>query len=83
MILFQIEINTTKIFIEVTSSKSLFVCRTIMDTLLKNMVLLFEQNLETLQVKTTDDDSNLKIVYPSKCDLKFEKTIPIKIERDL
>lgn len=53
-----------------------------MDTLIKEMVFFFEHNLEITQVKTTDHDSNLKNVYPSKNDLKYDKTVPIKIERD-
>lgn len=81
--IFQIEINTTKIFIEVTSSTSLFICKKVLDVLLKDMSLLLEQNLEISQVKTTDDELNLKNVYPSKNDLKFEKTIPIEIIRDM
>lgn len=75
--------NTTKIFIEVTSSTSNIICRTVMDTLLKDMVLHFDQNLEIIQVKTTDSDLNLKNVYPSINDLKYEKSIPVKIERNL
>lgn len=54
-----------------------------MDTLLKDIVLLFEHNLEIIQVRTTDHDSKLLNVYPSKNDLKYEKNVSINIERDL
>lgn len=79
----QIEVGTKQIFVEVTSSTSLLVCRTIMDTILREMVLLFEQNLEIVQVKTTDPDGHLKNVYPSKNDLNYDKAALIKIIRDL
>ncbi|KAG5884712.1 hypothetical protein JTB14_019836 [Gonioctena quinquepunctata] len=78
----KIEVGTTIIFIEVTSSISQFVCKKVLDTLLKDMVLLFESNLEVQQVKTTDIDGHLKTVYPSKVDLSFDKNVPIKINRE-
>lgn len=73
---------TTKIFIEVTSSISQFICKNVLDILLKEMVLLFGKDLVVHQVKTTDHEERLKMVYPSKMDLNFEDTVPIKIIRE-
>nr|XP_023025508.1 leucine-rich repeat-containing protein 47-like [Leptinotarsa decemlineata] len=78
----KIEVTTTKIFIEVTSSVSQFICKKVLDTLLKDMVILFDDSLEVQQVKTTDVDEHLKTVYPSKVDLNFEKDISIKVIRE-
>ncbi|KAJ8932625.1 hypothetical protein NQ314_014555 [Rhamnusium bicolor] len=78
----KIEVGTKKIFIEVTSSVSQFVCKNVLDTLLKEMCILFEKDLEVQQVKTTDHEEHLKTVYPSKTDLIFEKTVPIKVVRE-
>lgn len=66
---------------EVTSTVSQYVCKTVLDTLLKDMVLLIEEDIEVQQVKTTDPEGHLKIVYPSKTDLKFDKNVPIRISR--
>lgn len=54
-----------------------------MDTLLKDMILVFGENLEVIQVKTTYLDSSVKNVYPSKNDLKFDKIVLVKVERDV
>ncbi|KAJ8979803.1 hypothetical protein NQ317_001293 [Molorchus minor] len=78
----KIEIGTTKIFIEVTSSVSQFVCKNVLDTLIKEMVFLFEKDLDVLQVKTVDHEEHLKTVYPAKTDLIFDKSVPIKISRE-
>jgi hypothetical protein len=43
-----------------------------MEALLKELVLLVTQDLEVTQVRTTDPQGTLKVVYPSKTDLKFE-----------
>ncbi|XP_018572838.1 leucine-rich repeat-containing protein 47-like [Anoplophora glabripennis] len=77
----KIEVGTTKIFVEVTSSVSQFVCKNVLDTLLKEMVLLFGKDLDVQQVKTVDHEDHLKVVYPSKTDLNFEVNVPIKIVR--
>lgn len=78
----QIEVGTTKILIEVTSSISQYVCKNVLDTLLKEMVFLFEKDLDVQQVKTTDHEEHLKVVYPSKTDLNFEGNVPIKVVRE-
>lgn len=77
----KIDVTTTKIFLEVTSSLSIHICKTILGTILKDMVLLFEKDIEVQQVKTVDQSEQLKVVYPSKTDLIFEKDVPIKVNR--
>ncbi|XP_056638056.1 leucine-rich repeat-containing protein 47-like [Diorhabda sublineata] len=77
----KIEVTTTKIFLEVTSSASIHICKTVLSTILKDMVLLFEKDIEVQQVKTVDQSEQLKVVYPSKTDLIFEKDVPIKVNR--
>ncbi|KAJ8916032.1 hypothetical protein NQ315_010900, partial [Exocentrus adspersus] len=57
----KIDLGTTKIFIEVTSSVSQFVCKNVLDNLLREMVFLFEKNLDVQQVKTVDHEGHLKI----------------------
>lgn len=64
--------ETKKMLIEVTSSISLHLCKVAMEALLKELVFLLEQDLDITQIKTTDPDGNLKVVYPSKTDLIFE-----------
>ncbi|XP_050503251.1 leucine-rich repeat-containing protein 47-like [Diabrotica virgifera virgifera] len=78
----KIEVTTTRMFIEVTSSLSPHSCKNVLNTLLKDMVLLFEKDLEVEQVKTVDEQEQLKVVYPSKTDLVFEKSVSIKTNRD-
>lgn len=53
-----------------------------MDTLLKEMVLLFRKSLTVQQVKNVDVDGNMKSVYPSRADLNFEDNVSINIKRD-
>jgi phenylalanyl-tRNA synthetase beta subunit len=68
----KIDVGTKTILVEVTSSESLHSCKVAMEALLKELVLLVTQDLEVTQVRTTDPQGTLKVVYPSKTDLKFE-----------
>nr|CAI5863456.1 unnamed protein product [Callosobruchus analis] len=77
----KIDMNTTKIFIEVTSSISQHACKKVLDTLLREMVMTLDQDLDVQQVRTEDHNGQTKVVYPSKTDLNFEKAVNIKIHR--
>ncbi|RZC32136.1 leucine-rich repeat-containing protein 47 [Asbolus verrucosus] len=77
----KIDLQTKRMLIEVTSSVSLHLCKTAIESLLKEMVSLLEQDLELTQVRTTDREGNLKVVYPSKTDLNFQGG-DIKVVRD-
>lgn len=69
-------------------------CRSAIDELLKEMLVdgygadgdAVEENiLHTLlvqQVKVTDDEGNLRRVYPSKADLEFDEADAILVERE-
>jgi len=75
-------------FVEVTSATSQGVCRHVLDTLLREMLLLgvncsesasegttLQSTYHTLtvqQVRVVDKEGNLKVVYPSRTDLSFE-----------
>jgi len=75
-------------FVEVTSATSQGVCRRVLDTLLREMLLLgvncsespsegttLQSAYHTLtvqQVRVVDKEGNLKVVYPSRTDLSFE-----------
>lgn len=75
-------------FVEVTSATSQAVCRRVLDTLLREMLLLgisssespsegttLQSAYHTLtvqQVRVVDKEGNLKVVYPSRNDLIFE-----------
>ncbi|KAL3270608.1 hypothetical protein HHI36_021142 [Cryptolaemus montrouzieri] len=78
----KIEVNSTEIFLEVTSSVSLPTCRKILDTLIREMVLLLETNLTVLQIKTVDEEGNMKNVYPSRNDLLFEAEKLVQVLRE-
>lgn len=71
----KIEVNSESMLIEVTGSVSLHLCKVAMDTILKELTLLLEEDITVKQVKTTDNEGNLKVVYPSKTDLIFENEI--------
>lgn len=66
---------------EVTSSTGFGIAKKVIDTLLKETVLLLESNLIVGQVRVVDTEGNLKSVYPSKTDLIFDNTISIKVFR--
>lgn len=77
----KIEIGTKTMLIEVTSSTSLHCCKVAIEALLKELILLVGKDLEVTQMKTTDIEGNLKVVYPSKTDLNFEGN-EIRVIRD-
>lgn len=70
-------------------------CRCAIDELLKEMLTggfgaeggdAIEENIENTlcvqQIKVTDDEGNLRRVYPSKTDLEFEDDAAIIVERE-
>lgn len=73
----KIDVNSESMLIEVTGSTSLHLCKVAMDTILKELTLLLEEDISVKQVKTIDSEGNLKVVYPSKTDLIFENEILI------
>lgn len=75
------ELGSTDIFLEVTSSESLQICKNVMNNLLREMVLLFEADLNVLQVRINDEEGTMKNVYPSKADLNFSDENLIQIIR--
>ncbi|XP_044260423.1 leucine-rich repeat-containing protein 47-like [Tribolium madens] len=77
----KIEVGTKNLLIEVTSSLSLHLCKVAMETLLRELVMLVGHDLEVTQVKSTDVEGNLRVVYPSKTDLVFEGN-EIRVVRD-
>lgn len=78
----QISIETTSLFIEVTSAATQSSCKNILNNLIKEMVFLFGKDLTVQQVKNVDAEGNLKAVYPSRNDLVFENEVPIEIIRE-
>lgn len=80
--------KTQSMFVEVTSATSQGVCRRVLDTLLREMLLLginrsespsegttlqsVYHTLTVQQVRVVDKEGNLKVVYPSRTDLSFE-----------
>ncbi|XP_044763873.1 leucine-rich repeat-containing protein 47-like [Coccinella septempunctata] len=77
----KMEVSTTDLFLEVTSSESLQICKNVMDNLLREMVLLFEADLKVLQIRTVDEEGTMKNVYPSKTDLNFKDQKLIQVIR--
>ncbi|XP_045482778.1 leucine-rich repeat-containing protein 47-like [Harmonia axyridis] len=77
----QMELGSTDIFLEVTSSESLQIYKNVMNNLLREMVLLFEADLNVLQVRINDEEGTMKNVYPSKADLNFSDENLIQIIR--
>ena len=87
----KISSNCMDILIEVTSSCDLNICKTVMDELIKRM---FEtglcsrtgqsepdtvrKELLLVQVRATDEEGNVKVVYPSKTDLSLQG-IPVQL----
>lgn len=72
-------------------------CRTTIEELLKEMLLAgFDKSsgdsvgdgtskpkqIIVQQIKTTDDDGNLRTVYPSKTDLNYDESTNILVERE-
>ncbi|CAG9861061.1 unnamed protein product [Phyllotreta striolata] len=78
----KIETNTTNIFIEVTSTISQQICKNIVSTILKEMLVLFEKDLVVQQVKIVDQMEQMKILYPCKTDLVYDKTASIQVKKE-
>lgn len=78
----KISVETTSIFVEVTSATNQASCKHVMNTLLKEIVLLLNKDVTVEQVKNVDIDGNLKVVYPSRTDLVFEENVPIEVIRE-
>ncbi|CAG9126354.1 unnamed protein product [Plutella xylostella] len=81
--------DTTAMLVEVTSHASLGACKTVLDKLLHELLLLGagagddgEYNTLTVQqVKVVDPEGNLKAVYPSRTDCVFEGEANVKVLR--
>lgn len=56
-------------------------CKKVMDTLIKDMILLFDASLNIEQVKNVDLEGNLKSVYPSRTDLVLDGVKNIEVVR--
>ncbi|XP_076643623.1 leucine-rich repeat-containing protein 47 [Halictus rubicundus] len=79
----KMSVNTETVLVEVTSATSYFICRTVLDQFLKEIVTLgfgciSEEedntnfhNLVVEQIKVVDMDGNMKLLYPSRADLNF------------
>ncbi|KRT82787.1 hypothetical protein AMK59_3514 [Oryctes borbonicus] len=78
----KISIETTSMFLEVTSATSQFICKKVMDTLIKEMVTFFDTDLFLEQVKNVDVEGNMKAIYPSRVDLVFEDSDSIEVIRN-
>ncbi|XP_019876165.2 leucine-rich repeat-containing protein 47-like [Aethina tumida] len=81
----KIEVQTSSIFVEVTSSLNMDTCRKVLDTLLRETVALFDSDLTVVQVRTMstqDGDFKLKGVYPAKVDLNYATGVNIKVVRE-
>lgn len=53
-----------------------------MDTLLRELLMLLEEDLSVQQVKNVDYEGNLKFVYPSRTDLIYEGFKNIEVVRE-
>uniref|UniRef100_A0A4W5KRX6 Leucine rich repeat containing 47 n=1 Tax=Hucho hucho TaxID=62062 RepID=A0A4W5KRX6_9TELE len=86
--------TTKELFLEVTSSTSLQICKDVMDAIIvvssslsmytKRHTVGLNPTLQKLviqQVRTVDPDGNLKVVYPSKTDLSTDSSSKITIAR--
>ncbi|XP_050314571.1 leucine-rich repeat-containing protein 47-like [Anthonomus grandis grandis] len=77
----KVDLCTTHVFVEITSSTSLNVCKTILTELLRETVNALGKDIEVQQVKIFDDTQKMKVVFPSKMDLKFSNNVPINVIR--
>ncbi|CAK9805563.1 Leucine-rich repeat-containing protein 47 [Anthophora plagiata] len=73
----KISVNTEAMLIEVTSTRSYQMCRDVLDEFLKELVSSDfgdpssdDHNLVLEQVKVVDMEGNMKLIYPSRTDLK-------------
>lgn len=78
----KIEPTTTKMFIEVTSSQSQLVCKTVLTEVLKETINLLGTDLEVEQVRILDQEGKLKVAFPAKNDLKFTENAAIRVVRE-
>jgi len=80
----KISTETENVFVEVTSSTSLAKAKEAMDALVKCALPLSAHTNETghkilsvMQVRVEDDEGQLKVLYPSRTDLKDEAKIVV------
>jgi len=69
--------ETSSILIEVTSSNKLSDCKTVLDTLLLEMVALQGGKLSVVQGRAVGEEGELRVTYPSKTDLAMESSITV------
>lgn len=82
----KLTVDTKSMFLEVTSSTSLNICKKVLDELIKECYFLFKNDVKALtigQIKVVDPEGNLKAVYPAKDDLVFDQNLPIYVQRNL
>ncbi|XP_076254595.1 leucine-rich repeat-containing protein 47-like isoform X2 [Rhynchophorus ferrugineus] len=77
-----IDVSSTDILLEVTSKLSQKTCNNVAEEVLKEIVYLFEKDLEIQQVKIFDNEEKLKMIFPSRSDLNFNPESSIKIIRE-
>lgn len=53
-----------------------------MEVLIKEIVLLFDNDLHVRQVKIVDSEERAKVVYPSKHDLNYNKEDNVQVIRN-
>ncbi|GJQ78101.1 hypothetical protein Trydic_g2439 [Trypoxylus dichotomus] len=78
----KISIDTTSMLLEVTSGTSQFVCKKVLDALIKEMVMFFDNDLHLEQVRNVDVEGTMKAIYPSRADLVFESSDAIHVIRN-
>lgn len=78
--------ESTSMLIEATSSTSQDACKKALDQILFEVLSLGvtenEGSLTVHRVRVTDSQGNLRAVYPSRTDLKFDDTQSVKIIRE-
>lgn len=74
--------QTKTVFIEISSSTSQSICNNVMEVLIKEIVLLFDNDLHVRQVKIVDSEERAKVVYPSKHDLNYNKEDNVQVIRN-
>lgn len=78
--------ESTQMMVEATSSTSQDSCRKALDQLLLELLTLGVTEtpgaLNVHRVRVTDMQGNLRAVYPSRADLKYDEELNIKIVRE-
>lgn len=73
LVCLQIDSDTVNLFLEVSSSESLAVCKRVMDSLVCGMcekgLGVVEEVLGVEQVRVVDESGQLLVLYPSRTDL--------------